>query len=168
MVFGLTRVISCPLIFPPLLETLIFETENDKDIWQLALTATIQGSTRGSPVVPRRGSDSSAFTADKFRPASAEHPKPSLVEAPVQLLPLSETRRKETVEWLNPLIARFWQNIRVNSSMKEALRTKLASKLMQKVTEKKLSGYLVRSWVFFFFFFVISRSLTLIAVKRYC
>ena len=114
----------------------------DRDVWQLALQATLQGSMRGSPVPSRRASDASALTADKFRQASAA--SSSLIDQSAPLLPLSETRRKETVEWLNPLIARFFQNIRVNPSVTMALKEKMSKKLMQKVSEKKLNGYLVR------------------------
>ena len=127
----------------------MFESESDRDVWQLALIASTQGSVRNSPTLTRRrASDvgqSGALTADKFRLSTADaSAKGSLLEPIAPAYQLSETRRKETVEWLNPLIARFWQNIRVNPAVAAALKDKLSKKLMQKVNEKKLTGYLVR------------------------
>ena len=69
--------------------------------------------------------------------------KPRLIDklSPPPAAPTTK-RNKETLEWLNPLVARFFQNIRVNREVIEKAKTKLAVKMAQKVAEKKLAGYL--------------------------
>src|SRR5689334_17689655 len=52
-------------------------------------------------------------------------------------------RKKETAEWLNPLIHRFWENIRVNQELLGTVKEKIRQKLQFKLQEKKLDAYLV-------------------------
>jgi hypothetical protein len=54
-------------------------------------------------------------------------------------------RTRESAEWLNCILQRFFHNIKWNQQILALVKEKLRAKLQLKVAERKLDGYLVRT-----------------------